>query len=172
MDAVFNRQSAFLWVPTVLPLSAICTFVHTTQAFLVGFVLLIFFSFLCCLYNVFVFVLFLVCLMLSVSLDYPFFIASSVLSTVYFAFLHLPIVPIISYSVPDLPLCLGVLKHRAPLARGTHLPANFFLRWIFAYKMWCNFNILTIPTFPQHVCLTACVGLPGLPPTELKWGAS
>ena len=34
---------------------------------------------------------------------------------------------------PDIPLCLGVLKHRAPLARGGHLPANFFLRWIFAY---------------------------------------
>ena len=28
--------------------------------------------------------------------------------------------------MPDLPLCLGVLKHRVPLARGTHLPANFF----------------------------------------------
>ena len=26
-------------------------------------------------------------------------------------------------SVPDLPLCLGVLKHRVPLARG-HLPAK------------------------------------------------
>ena len=34
-------------------------------------------------------------------------------------------------SVLDLPLCLGVLKHRAPLVRGAHLPANFF--WIFAY---------------------------------------
>ena len=64
--------------------------------------------------------------MLSVSLDYPFFIASSVLSTVYFVFLHLPIVPTISYSVPDLPLCLVVLKQMAPLARGDHLPANLF----------------------------------------------
>ena len=37
-------------------------------------------------------------------------------------------------TVPDLPLCLGVLKHRAPLARGAHLPAKkCFLRWIFAY---------------------------------------
>jgi hypothetical protein len=26
-------------------------------------------------------------------------------------------------------------------------------------------NILTIPKFPEHVCLTACVGLPGLPPS-------
>jgi hypothetical protein len=106
--------------------------------------------------------------MLSVSLDYPFFIASSVLSTVYFVFLHLPILPTISYSVPDLPLCLGVLKHRTLLARRGHLPAKKFSRWIFAYKMWCNFNILTIPTFPEHVCLTACVGLPGLPPSEPK----
>ena len=35
-------------------------------------------------------------------------------------------------SVPELPLCLGVLKHRASLARGGgggvggHLPANFY----------------------------------------------
>jgi hypothetical protein len=130
------------------------------------------FSFLCCLDIVFVFALYLVCLMLSVSLDYPFFIASSVLSTVYFVFLHLPILPTISYSVPDLPLCLGVLKHRTLLARRGHLPAKKFSRWIFAYKMWCNFNILTIPTFPEHVCLTSCVGLSGLPPTEPKWGAS
>jgi hypothetical protein len=37
-------------------------------------------------------------------------------------------------TVPDLPLCLGVLKHRAPLAWGGHLPAKtYFLRWIFAY---------------------------------------
>ena len=33
-------------------------------------------------------------------------------------------------AVPDLPLCLGVLKHRAPLARGGgHLPGKaIFLR--------------------------------------------
>jgi hypothetical protein len=29
-------------------------------------------------------------------------------------------------------------------------------------------NILTIPKFPEHVCLTACVGLPGLPPSVPK----
>jgi hypothetical protein len=29
-----------------------------------------------------------------------------------------------AYSVPDLPLCLGVLEHRAPLARVAHLPAK------------------------------------------------
>ena len=28
------------------------------------------------------------------------------------------------WAVPDLPLCLGVLKHRASLARGPHLPAK------------------------------------------------
>ena len=28
------------------------------------------------------------------------------------------------YTVPDLPLCLGVLEHRAPLARVAHLPAK------------------------------------------------
>ena len=38
-----------------------------------------------------------------------------------------------SYPVPDLPLCLGVLKHRAPLARGRGLFYDGFL------LMWCNF---------------------------------
>ena len=40
-------------------------------------------------------------------------------------------------SVPDLPLCLGVLKHRAPLiGQGAHLPApKKKLRWIFAVYM-------------------------------------
>ena len=27
-------------------------------------------------------------------------------------------------AVPDLPLCLGVLKHRASLVEGLHLPAK------------------------------------------------
>jgi hypothetical protein len=36
--------------------------------------------------------------------------------------------------LPDLPLCLGVLKHRAPLAKRAYLPAKkHFLQWIFAY---------------------------------------
>jgi hypothetical protein len=37
-------------------------------------------------------------------------------------------------AMPDLPLCFGVLKHRASLARGglIFLPKNI-LRWIFAY---------------------------------------
>jgi hypothetical protein len=29
-------------------------------------------------------------------------------------------------------------------------------------------DIFTIPKFPEHVCLTACVGLPGLPPSGPK----
>jgi len=33
-------------------------------------------------------------------------------------------VGVVLQSVPDLPLCLGVLKHRASLARGPHLPAK------------------------------------------------
>jgi len=49
--------------------------------------------------------------------------------------------------VPDLPLCLGVLKHRASLARGAHLPAKkTFLWWIFAYMV--QFKI-----FWAYVCL-------------------
>ena len=37
--------------------------------------------------------------------------------------------------MPDLPLCLGMLKNRGPLASmgGRNIPANFFLRWIFAH---------------------------------------
>ena len=38
-------------------------------------------------------------------------------------------------TVLDLLLCLCVLKHRAPLVIGAHLPANNFLRWVFAYVM-------------------------------------
>ena len=58
-------------------------------------------------------------------------------------------------SVPDLPLRLGVLKHRAPFVRRGggevgHLSAKFL------FTMGGNFNILTIPKFPEHVCLTAC----------------
>ena len=67
--------------------------------------------------------------------------------------------------MPDLQLCLGVLKHMAPLARGGgHLPAKKNLRWVFAYVV----QFLTIPKFPVHVCLTACVVLPGLPPSGPK----
>ena len=71
------------------------------------------------------------------------------------------------YSVPDLPLFLGVLKHRAPLARGgqSFCTKNFYEAFLL---MWCNLKILTIPKFPEHVCLTACVGLPGLPPAGPK----
>ena len=34
--------------------------------------------------------------------------------------------------MPDLPLCLGVLKHRAPLARG-HLPAKIKITMDFCF---------------------------------------
>jgi hypothetical protein len=43
--------------------------------------------------------------------------------------------------VPDLPLCLGVLKHRAPLARREgHLPAKNFVLYNGALLMWYNFK--------------------------------
>ena len=58
------------------------------------------------------------------------------------------------HPVPDLPLCL---------AQG---PANIFFTWIFAYVV----QFLTIPKFPEHVCLTACVGLPGLLPQRPSKG--
>ena len=38
--------------------------------------------------------------------------------------------------------------------------------------MWWNLKQLTIPKFPEHVCLTACVDLPGSPPSGPKKGAS
>jgi len=41
--------------------------------------------------------------------------------------------------VPDLPLCLGVLKHMAPLARGPiFLPNKKFYDGFLL--MWCNFK--------------------------------
>lgn len=42
------------------------------------------------------------------------------------------------YAVPDLPLCLGVLKHRAPLARWPIFLQQNKKRWILL--MWCNFK--------------------------------
>ena len=52
---------------------------------------------------------------------------------------------------------------QCPVGQGAHLPAKKnqpFLWWIFAYVVQ-----LKILKFPEHVCLTACVGLPGLPPS-------
>ena len=64
-------------------------------------------------------------------------------------------------SVPDLPFCLCVLMHMDPLAK------NVFYDGVLL--MWCNFKFDGVP---EHVCLTACVGLPGLPPSGPKSGAS
>jgi hypothetical protein len=36
-------------------------------------------------------------------------------------------------AVPDLSFCLGVLKHRAPLAVHLSAKEQIILRWIFAY---------------------------------------
>ena len=74
-------------------------------------------------------------------------------------------------SMPNIPLCLCVLKHRAPLARGSiFLPQkNVYDRFLL---MWCNLKILTIPKFPENVCLTACGGLVDLPPSGPMQGAS
>jgi hypothetical protein len=43
------------------------------------------------------------------------------------------------------------------------LPKTFFLKIYLIYR-----NNLNIPKFPEHVCLTACVGIPGLPPSGPK----
>ena len=69
-----------------------------------------------------------------------------------------------------LPLCLGVLKHRAPLGKGGGGGASYYQKKYYDgfLLMWCNFNILPIPKFPEHVCLTACVGVPSLPPSGPK----
>jgi hypothetical protein len=57
-------------------------------------------------------------------------------------------------------VCLST-RPRWPGRGGGHLPAKkTFLRWMFAAFVE-QFKILK---FPEHVCLTACVVLPGLPP--------
>jgi hypothetical protein len=47
-------------------------------------------------------------------------------------------------AVPDLPLCLGVLKHRASLARGPRWPGGLIFLPKIAYDgvllLWCNFK--------------------------------
>ena len=53
------------------------------------------------------------------------------------------------WLVPDLPLYLEVLEHMAPSDLIKH-------------------NILTIPKFPEHVCMTAGEGLPDLPSSGPK----
>jgi hypothetical protein len=42
---------------------------------------------------------------------------------------------LITYTVPDIQLWLGVLKHRVPLGNGAHLPAKqFFFLLLFCGK--------------------------------------
>ena len=60
----------------------------------------------------------------------------------------------------DWPFCLGVLKHRAPLAKGYPYSCLFFCDGFL--PMCRNSKILTIPKLPELICLTACVGLPVL----------
>ena len=43
-------------------------------------------------------------------------------------------------AVPDLPLCLDVLKHRASLARGASSSYQNILYDGFLLNMWCNFK--------------------------------
>jgi hypothetical protein len=53
--------------------------------------------------------------------------------------------------VPDLPLCLGVLKHRVPFARRTHLPANlFFYDGILLIGCNSNFEGVLIRSDSRH----------------------
>ena len=76
------------------------------------------------------------------------------------------------WSVPDLPLCLCVLKHRAPLARegGGASSCHFFLYIYDGFLLICgailNLKSFCLGAIPDiGVCLTVCVGLPGLPPS-------
>ena len=52
---------------------------------------------------------------------------------------NLSVVPVL----PDLPLCLGVLKHRAPLARGGAYSCQkkFYDGFLL---MWCNFKFESV----------------------------
>jgi hypothetical protein len=66
-----------------------------------------------------------------------------------------------SRYISDLPLCLGVFKHRSPLARaggGASSCLEFVANAVYMSDL-IERNILTIPKFPEHVYLTACVGL-------------
>ena len=67
------------------------------------------------------------------------------------------------HAVPDLPLCLDVLLAQGLVGQGRpiFLPKKppFYDGFLL---MWCNLKFLAIP---EHVCLTACVGLPSLPPS-------
>ena len=55
-------------------------------------------------------------------------------------------------SVPDLPLCLGVFRHRAPLARGTNLPAKIFLRMDFGlYGAISNLKAFCFGAIPDII---------------------
>ena len=66
------------------------------------------------------------------------------------------------HAVPDLPLCLGVLNQVGSIFLPKQIfTMDFCLRGAIL-------NILTIPKFSEHVCLTACVGLPGLPSSGPK----
>jgi uncharacterized membrane protein len=70
-------------------------------------------------------------------------------------------------AVSDLPLCLGA---QGPVVQGGG--GGIFLLIFFFMMDFCLCgaisNILTIPKFLEHVCLTACVDLPGLPPSGPK----
>jgi hypothetical protein len=76
--------------------------------------------------------------------------------------------------VPDLPLCLGVLKHRAPLAKeggGGHLPAKQFFTVDFCLcgailnlKAFC---FGAIPDIMIELIAYGCMPL-NLPPSGLK----
>ena len=83
----------------------------------------------------------------------------------------------------DLSLCLGVLKHRAPLARGEGWQGSSSCQHIFFAMDFClsgailNLKAFCLGAIPdimmefdshEYVCLTTCVDLPGLPPSEPK----
>ena len=72
-------------------------------------------------------------------------------------------------AVPDLPLCLGVLKHRAPLTRGGSSCQFFFTMDFCLCGAILNLKALCFGAIPDIMIeLTACVGLPGLLPSGLK----
>ena len=66
--------------------------------------------------------------------------------------------------VPDLLLCLGVLKHRAPLAMEGGGVDIVLPKFFFTMDFCLCGAILNLNAF--------CVGLPGLPPSGSMKGAS
>ena len=80
------------------------------------------------------------------------------------------------YSVPDLPLCLGVHKHRGPFGQGGGPSSCKKQNYDGFLLMWCNYKFegVLFRSDSRHndrvdsLWECVCVGLPGIPPSGPK----